>query len=105
MSNNHIVAVLPHPHPGETLQEDFMIPLKLNQRQLALKLGVAPQMISEIVHGRRSITPDTALRLELAFSVSAEFWLGLQADYDLVMAREERLPLFMDQVTRIQTSI
>jgi addiction module HigA family antidote len=99
--DENLIISLPHPHPGETLLDDFMIPLGLNQRQLALKLGVAPQTISEIVNGKRSITPDTALRLELALGVSAEFWLGLQADYDLVMVREERLAMLKLEVTPV----
>ena len=70
-------------HPGEILLEEFMQPLGLSQTRLGRDLGVSPRRINEIVHGKRSITADTALRLSRYFGTSAEFWLGLQADYDL----------------------
>jgi addiction module HigA family antidote len=75
-------------HPGEILLEDFMKPLGLSQTRLGRDLGVSPRRINEIVHGKRSITADTALRLSRYFGTSAEFWLGLQADYDLDVASE-----------------
>jgi addiction module HigA family antidote len=74
-------------HPGEVLAEDFMKPLGLSANALAQKLGVPANRISAIVGGRRDISPDTALRLERAFGSSAEFWLSLQARYDLETAR------------------
>ena len=73
-------------HPGEILLEEFMKPLGLSQTRLGRDLGVSPQRINEIVHGKRSVTADTALRLSRYFGTSAEFWLGLQADYDLETA-------------------
>ncbi len=76
-------------HPGEILQEEFMKPLGLSQNRLGRDLGVSPRRINEIVHGKRSITADTALRLSRFFGTSAEFWLGLQTDYDLDVARDE----------------
>jgi addiction module HigA family antidote len=75
-------------HPGEILLEEFMQPLGLSQTRLGRDLGVSPRRINEIVHGKRSITADTALRLSRYFGTSAEFWLGLQADYDLDMATD-----------------
>ena len=75
-------------HPGEILQEEFMKPLGLSQNRLGRDLGVSPRRINEIVHGKRSITADTALRLSRYFGTSAEFWLGLQTDYDLDVARD-----------------
>jgi antitoxin HigA-1 len=75
-------------HPGEILREEFMKPLGLSQTRLGGDLGVSPRRINEIVHGKRSITADTALRLSRYFSMSAEFWLGLQADYDLDLATD-----------------
>jgi addiction module HigA family antidote len=75
-------------HPGEILREEFMQPLELSQTQLGRDLGVSPRRINEIVHGKRSITADTALRLSLYFGTSAEFWVGLQADYDLDLATD-----------------
>jgi addiction module HigA family antidote len=80
---------LPPVHPGEILREEFMKPLGLSQNRLGRDLGVSPRRINEIVHGKRSITADTALRLSRYFGTSAEFWLGLQTDYDLDVARDE----------------
>jgi addiction module HigA family antidote len=75
-------------HPGEILLEEFMQPLGLSQTRMGRDLGVSPRRINEIVHGKRSITADTALRLRRYFGTSAEFWLGLQADYDLDLATD-----------------
>jgi addiction module HigA family antidote len=79
---------LPPVHPGEILQEEFMKPLGISQNRLGRDLGVSPRRINEIVHGKRSITADTALRLSRYFGTSAEFWLGLQTDYDLDVAKD-----------------
>jgi len=75
-------------HPGEVLLEEFIKPMKISQHQLALNMRVAPQKINDIVQGKRGVTADTALRLSLALGTSAEFWMGLQSDYDLEMALE-----------------
>lgn len=75
-------------HPGEILLEEFMKPLGLSQNRVGHDLGVSPRRINEIVHGKRSVTADTALRLSRYFGTSPEFWLGLQADYDLDMAKD-----------------
>ena len=80
---------LPPIHPGEILREDFMKPLGLSMNKLALDLHVPVTRIAEIVHGRRGITPDTALRLERYFNTSARFWLNAQAAYDLEAAQDE----------------
>lgn len=74
---------LPPIHPGEILDTEFMQPLKLSQNALAKELGVPPRRINEIVHGRRAITADTAMRLGLFFGTSAQFWLNLQSHYEL----------------------
>ena len=76
-------------HPGEVLLEEFLRPIALSQNRLAVALGVAPRRGNEIVLKRRSITADTALRLSRFFGNSPEFWLGLQMDYDLDLARLE----------------
>lgn len=76
-------------HPGEVLAEDFLKPLQLSQYALAKALGVPQIRISEIVHGKRAVTPDTALRLSRYFGTSAEFWTGMQSTYDLEMARDQ----------------
>ena len=77
---------LPPVHPGEVLLEDFMKPLGLSQYRLAKDIGVPALRISQIVHGRRAITADTALRLARYFGTSAAVWLRLQARYDLEVA-------------------
>jgi addiction module HigA family antidote len=83
-------------HPGEILIEEFMKPLGISQTRLGRDLGVSPRRINEIVHGKRSITADTALRFSRCFGTSAEFWLGLQADYDLDVASD----LLADRIAR-----
>jgi addiction module HigA family antidote len=74
-------------HPGEILLEDFMKPMAITARQLAADIDVSPSRISEIVHGTRPITADTALRLGLFFSMEPHFWLNLQSEYDMRMAK------------------
>ena len=74
---------LPPIHPGEILQEDFLVPMGLSQYRLAPDIGVAPRRINEIVHGARGITANTALRLGRYFGMSAQFWLNLQSHYEL----------------------
>ena len=76
-------------HPGEVLLEEFLKPMKLSQNRLAIEIGVDASRINEIVLGGRSITADTALRLARYFGVSPQFWLGLQAEYDLDVARDK----------------
>ena len=78
--------LLPTVHPGEVLREDFMAPLKLSMNRLAVDLHVPVTRIAEIVHERRGITPDTALRLARYFNTNARFWLNLQAAYNLEVA-------------------
>jgi addiction module HigA family antidote len=77
-------------HPGEILREEFMQPRDLSQNALARALHVPPRRINEIVLEKRGITADTALRLARYFGTSAEMWTGLQADYDLRRARQEK---------------
>ena len=76
-------------HPGEILMEEFLAPLQISQNRLAVAIGVPPRRINEIIHGKRRITPDTALRLARYFGISPQFWLGLQMDYDLDVAEDE----------------
>ena len=76
-------------HPGEILMEEFLKPMGISQNRLALNIGVPPRRINEIVLGKRRITADTALRLAKFFGTSAEFWLGLQSQYDLDVTAEE----------------
>ena len=81
------MAKLKNIHPGEVLLEEFLVPMNLSQNALARAIGVAPRRINEIVLGKRAITADTALRLAHYLGTSAEFWLGLQTDYDMAIAR------------------
>ena len=78
---------LPNIHPGEILLEEFLKPMDISQNRLARAMGVPPRRINEIVHGKRAITADTAIRLALALGTSEQFWMGLQADFDLEEAR------------------
>ena len=74
-------------HPGEVLLEEFLLPMGLSQNRIAREIGVPPRRINEIVHGKRSVTADSALRLARYFGTTEAFWMGLQADFDLEEAR------------------
>jgi addiction module HigA family antidote len=78
---------LPNVHPGEVLLEEFLKPMGISQNALARAIGVPPRRINEIVLGKRAVSADTALRLARALRTSEQFWMGLQADYDLGEAR------------------
>lgn len=75
-------------HPGEVLLEEFLKPMEISQNALARAIGVPPRRINEIVLGKRSVSADTALRLARALGTSEQFWMGLQADYELEEARK-----------------
>jgi addiction module HigA family antidote len=83
---------LPNPHPGETLLEDFMKPLGLTAYRVATDIKVPINRIDAIIAGRRSITPDTALRLGAYFKTGPELWLNLQSHYDLMEVRRKGIP-------------
>jgi antitoxin HigA-1 len=76
-------------HPGETLREEYLLPLGLSARALANAIGVPPNRISELVAERRGVTADTAMRLARHFRTTPEFWMNMQAGYDLSKARAE----------------
>jgi antitoxin HigA-1 len=76
-------------HPGEVLLEEFLKPMNISQNQMALALRVPARRINEIVHGKRRVTADTALRLARYFNMSPRFWLGLQMDYDLDVTNDD----------------
>jgi addiction module HigA family antidote len=88
--------LLPLTTPGEILNEEFLIPLGISQYRLAKEISVPSRRINEIVHGQRAITPDTALRLGKYFGVTAQFWLNLQARFDLQTA--ERSSDFLSSI-------
>ena len=77
----------PPTHPGQMLKEEFLIPLGLTQRELARQLKISYPRLNELIHARRGMTPDTALRLEMLLGVEAQFWLNLQLAWDLYHAR------------------
>jgi antitoxin HigA-1 len=76
-------------HPGEVLREEFLVPFGMSARALARELDVPPNRITSIINEERDVTADTAIRLARFFGTSAEFWLGLQKDYDLAKALSE----------------
>lgn len=84
-------------HPGEVLSEDFLTEMGLSQNKLSVSIGVPPRRINEIVHGKRGISADTALRLSRYFGTSAEFWLNLQTRYELDLAID-RSGFELDQI-------
>jgi addiction module HigA family antidote len=84
-------------HPGEVLMEDFIAGFGITQNKLAVSIGVSPRRINEIVHGKRGITADTAIRLARHFGTSEELWMNLQSNYEL---RRER-PALRDKVAAI----
>jgi addiction module HigA family antidote len=89
-------------HPGEILLEDFMKPMGITARQLAADIDVSPSRISEIIHGTRPITADTALRLGLFFSMEPRFWLNLQSEYDMRMAKRNLQDLIEPRIRVFQ---
>ncbi len=88
---------LPPIHPGEILNEEFLLPLNITQYRLAKEIGVDARRIHSIVHGERAITAETALLFSRFFGNSAEFWMGLQSQYDLEVA-EDRLSQRLSRV-------
>src|SRR5438128_1710943 len=82
---------MPPIHPGETLREDFLKPLGLTANRLAIELQVPVTRVNDIVRGRRAITADTALRLARYFGTTPQFWMNLQANYDLELAQDQRV--------------
>ena len=85
---NTIEERLPPVHPGEVLNEEFLLPMRVSQYRLAKAIGVDPRRIHSIVHGERSITAETALLFSRFFGNSAAFWLGLQSQYDLEVTED-----------------
>ena len=97
------MAKLLNIHPGEILLEEFLKPMEISQNRLARDIGVPPRRINEIVHGKRAVSADTALRLARYFGTSEGFWMGLQADYDLEEARD-RLGDRLDREVRTRAA-
>lgn len=97
--NDKLAAI----HPGEVLMEDFLVGFGITQNKLAVSISVPPRRINEIVHGKRAISADTALRLGKYFRTSAQFWLDLQANYDLDVA-EDRVSEQIDAITPLNVA-
>jgi len=90
-------------HPGEILLEEFLKPMNISQYRLALDIGVPARRINEIVHGKRSISADTALRLSRHFGMSERFWMNLQARYDIEMEKD-RLAGRLEREVRVRAA-
>src|ERR1700733_14870262 len=91
----------PPTHPGAMLKEEFLVPLGLTQRELARELKISYPRLNELIHGRRGMTPDTALRLERLLGVEAQFWLNLQLVWDLFHARRSTRKGVVQSITPI----
>lgn len=100
MTNTRTMAPI---HPGEVLQEEYLGPLGVSQYRLAQAIGVPPRRINEIVHGKRGISADTALRLARYFGTSERFWLNLQSRYDIEVERD-RLATALGQIQPLETA-
>jgi len=79
---------MPPIHPGEILREEFLLPMGVSQYRLAKEIGVSPRRINEIVHGKRAVSADTALRLSRYFGMSERFWINLQGRYDIEVEKD-----------------
>ena len=90
-------------HPGEILLEEFLKPMNISQYRLALDIGVPARRINEIVHGKRSISADTALRLSRHFGMSERFWMNLQARYDIEVEKD-RLAGRLEREVRVRAA-
>ena len=96
-------TTMPPIHPGEVLMEEYLEPLGITQHRLAIAIGVPPRRINEIVHGKRRITADTALRMARYFGTSERFWMNLQGRYDLEVERD-RLVDKLDEITPLESA-
>lgn len=93
---------LKFPHPGEILRDEFLHEMNITQYRLARETGIPHSRVTAIIHGKRAVSPDTALRLARYFGNSADFWLGLQREYDLRKARESLGPQIEKEVLPLE---
>jgi antitoxin HigA-1 len=105
MTTETTTKLLDEIHPGEILLEEFMKPLHITARQLAADIDVPPSRISDIVNGNRPITADTALRLGLFFKMEERFWVNLQAEYDIRIARRTLLDKILPRIRVFNDSL
>ena len=96
-------TTMPPIHPGEVLMDEYLEPLGVTQHRLAVAIGVPPRRINEIVHGKRRITADTALRMARYFGTSERFWMNLQGRYDLEVERD-RLVDTLEEITPLKSA-
>jgi addiction module HigA family antidote len=101
--NTPATTTMPPIHPGEVLMEEYLEPLGVTQHRLAVAIGVPPRRINEIVHGKRRITADTALRMARYFGTSERFWMNLQGRYDLEVERD-RLVDTLEEITPLKSA-
>jgi antitoxin HigA-1 len=92
------------PHPGDTIKEDYLVPLGISVNQLAKALGIGTARVNEIVRGERGVTADTALRLARYFGTSAEFWLNLQSLYELRVAERKARDRINREITPLKVA-
>ena len=92
-------------HPGEILNDEFLVPMAISQSRLARDINVPPRRINEICLGKRAITPDTALRLARYFGMSAEFWMTLQQRYDLERAKDKIEARLQEEIRPLERAI
>jgi addiction module HigA family antidote len=104
ITNEEDFAMIKPPHPGETIKEDYLIPLGMSVNRLAGALGIGAARLNEIVRGRRGVTADSALRLARCFGTSAEFWLNLQSLYDLRMTEHKAHTRIEREVTPLKVA-
>lgn len=103
MSDRHPRLLAPIP-PGEILAQEFLVPLGISQNALARAIRVSPSRVNDIVHGRRAIAPDTAVRLAIYFGTSIDFWINLQARYDSRVAARVLRPKIAKQIRPIHAA-
>src|ERR1700691_4119302 len=104
ITTNQDDCMIKPPHPGETIKEDYLVPLGVSVNRLAEALGIGASRLNEIVRGRRGITADTALRLARCFGTGAEFWLNLQSIYDLRMTEHRARARIEREVTPLKVA-
>jgi len=97
-----IPTIGPPTHPGQMLVEEFLKPLGMSQVELAARIGVSFPRVNELVHAKRGMTPDTALRLERLFGMEAQFWLNLQLAWDLYHAARSPAPTRIRRIRRLR---
>ena len=100
MRKNKLVPI----HPGEILLEEFLKPLGISQYRLAHEISVPPRRINEIVHGKRAVSPDTALRLSRYFGLSEQFWINLQSRFDLESEKDKLAGRLESEVRILQAA-